>query len=605
MTLVLLLAAATRIVNSSTWPIWTDEGWTIWAVQSHDFNTVVETLANDRHPPAYFLALSAWSSLTGESRLALRYLSMMIGLLTVALVYRLGRDWYGHRAGLYAALLMAVLSLPVYYSQEIRHYGLLAFATTLMSLCFLRYLRRPTLLRLIPYILATVLMLYTQWLGLAILGLQIGFSLVIWRGTLRQKAYLLGAWAAVFVLYLPWLPTALVQIGANLGGSGFNNSLGHVQYVAGDFVRLLDKLVDGQIVLVGGAMLLALVSLRRREQWYIALGGLGLYTLFFLVSQKMDILLPRTVLFLIPLMAVLAGSGFYLIQSSRLRWVFLSLLVVTVLIRGTIVQGRIDADKIAKTVASKVDPSDLVVLEMDWDNYVMQYELQQAGVSSPLFMPHMAHAVNAVNQPKLDDLQRTDIRPILKDYRRILVLRWIEPEYVIPLLRDAQYGYHEAMDFDIPVGKQLSAILGNMNQNIQTVLFERFDDKTVLGQFGGLFALHEANFAQNAQPGETLFTDLWWSATAQPKLDYSVGVYLLDANGQVVAQSDNAPGDTPTSQWTLNKLYFDRHTLVLPPNLAAGTYRVAVGAYWFGDQRPLLVNNQANIIVGQINVSAP
>src|SRR4026208_2017139 len=110
-TLVLLLAAATRVINPSHYPVWTDEGWTIWAVQSHDFGTVVDTLANDRHPPAYFLALSAWSSLAGDSRLALRNLSIMIGLLTVAVVYRIGRDEFGHRAGLYAALLMAVLSM--------------------------------------------------------------------------------------------------------------------------------------------------------------------------------------------------------------------------------------------------------------------------------------------------------------------------------------------------------------------------------------------------------------------------------------------------------------------------------------------------------------
>jgi len=162
---------------------------------------------------------------------------------------------------------------------------------------------------------------------------------------------------------------------------------------------------------------------------------------------------------------------------------------------------------------------------------------------------------------------------------------------------------HEAMAFDIPVGKQLSAILGD--QSIQTVLFERFDDKVIKGQFGDLFALHEANFGQKAQPGETLFMDLWWSATAQPKLDYSVGVYLMDANGQVVAQSDNAPGDTPTSQWVLDKLYFDRHKLVIPANLAAGSYQVAVAMYWFGDQRPLPVNSKPNVIVGQIQVSVP
>jgi hypothetical protein len=79
-------------------------------------------------------------------------------------------------------------------------------------------------------------------------------------------------------------------------------------------------------------------------------------------------------------------------------------------------------------------------------------------------------------------------------------------------------------------------------------------------------------------------------------------VYLLNADGQVVAQADNAPGDTPTSQWTLDKLYFDRHALVIPPNLAAGSYQMAVGVYWFGDQRPLPVDGKPNLIVGQIEV---
>jgi len=220
--------------------------------------------------------------------------------------------------------------------------------------------------------------------------------LVIWRGSLRQKLYLIGAWGVVLLLYVPWIPAALIQLGAQVEGQGFNSSIGRVPYVAADFIRLLDKMVDGQIVLVGGVMLLALMNLRRREHWYIALGGLGLYTLFFLISQKIDILVPRTMLFMVPLLAVLAGSGFNLIQSSRLRQVFISLFVVAVLIRGTIVQVRIDADKIAQTVASKVNSSDMIMLGMDWDSYVMLYELRQAGVTANIFMPHIAAALDSV-----------------------------------------------------------------------------------------------------------------------------------------------------------------------------------------------------------------
>jgi hypothetical protein len=184
-----------------------------------------------------------------------------------------------------------------------------------------------------------------------------------------------------------------------------------------------------------------------------------------------------------------------------------------------------------------------------------------------------------------------------------MVLQWIEPPYVIPLLEEPQYGFHKALDFEIPVGQQLSAIIGD--QTIHTVLFERFDANTLLGNFGDVFALHEANIASQAHAGETIFADLWWSAISQPKLDYSVGVYLLDANQNVITQSDAPPADLPTSQWQVSKLQFDRHALVIPPALPAGTYQVAVSIYWFGDQKPLLVDGKPIKVVGQIEVSKP
>ena len=70
---ILLLAAAVRIINVSGWPASTDEGWTYWAVSDHHTNVIIDKIANDRHPPLYFLMFSAWSTLTGDSRLALRY----------------------------------------------------------------------------------------------------------------------------------------------------------------------------------------------------------------------------------------------------------------------------------------------------------------------------------------------------------------------------------------------------------------------------------------------------------------------------------------------------------------------------------------------------
>jgi len=84
------------------------------------------------------------------------------GMLAVAVVYRLTRDWFGHTAAFYASLLFAVSDLVVQYSQQVRHYGWLTLAVALMSLLFLRALRKPTWLRWLLYALSVSFMMYTH-----------------------------------------------------------------------------------------------------------------------------------------------------------------------------------------------------------------------------------------------------------------------------------------------------------------------------------------------------------------------------------------------------------------------------------------------------------
>src|SRR5262245_60241924 len=167
---ILLLAAAVRIVNSSAWPVWTDEGWTTWSVSDPHLDVVLSReIAQDRHPPLYFFTLSIWERLAGDSRLALRFLSIAAGLLTVAVTFRIGADLFGPRAGLFGALLLSVLHLAVYYSQEVRDYGGVTLTVTLMTLLFVRFYRSAGRRRLFAYCLSIVFMLSTLYLGATVL----------------------------------------------------------------------------------------------------------------------------------------------------------------------------------------------------------------------------------------------------------------------------------------------------------------------------------------------------------------------------------------------------------------------------------------------------
>ena len=122
--LIVLLAFALRLHAIDRQDIWGDEAFSIW-LSSQPLPEVVAGGA-DTHPPLYPFLLYAWLRAAGSSPLAVRFLSALIGTLTVPLVFVLGLRAFGQATGLLASLLTAVSPVLVYYSQETRMYGLVA-----------------------------------------------------------------------------------------------------------------------------------------------------------------------------------------------------------------------------------------------------------------------------------------------------------------------------------------------------------------------------------------------------------------------------------------------------------------------------------------------
>ncbi len=92
-------------------------------------------------------------------------------------------------------------------------------------------------------------------------------------------------------------------------------------------------------------------------------------------------------------------------------------------------------------------------------------------------------------------------------------------------------------------------------------------------------------------PGEVVPLSLLWRALDTPALDYNVGLFVLNAEGSVVAQRDRAPQDgfRPMNTWRLGETVRDNHGLQLPPDLPPGTYQLWVKVYAWQTQEPLPV----------------
>ena len=123
--LCLLLAAALRTLRLGFQPLWWDEGYSVWFA-THPLAEMAAFTAQDIHPPFYYALLHGWAALLGTGPAALRLLSVIIGVVTIPLLYLVARRMLSARAALLATLLLTISPLHVYYSQEVRMYGLVA-----------------------------------------------------------------------------------------------------------------------------------------------------------------------------------------------------------------------------------------------------------------------------------------------------------------------------------------------------------------------------------------------------------------------------------------------------------------------------------------------
>jgi 4-amino-4-deoxy-L-arabinose transferase-like glycosyltransferase len=577
---LLALAAALRIIGAGSYPVWTDEGWSIWAAS--DLSTTIDKLSADRHPPLYFLALGAWEGAAGDSRIALRFLSIAAGLLSVAAVYRLGADVLGRAGGLYAALLFATNPMAVYYSQEVRHYGWLVLGAALLSLFFLRYLRKQTRLTFILYTLSIVFSLYTLYFAVFILAIQ-GLIGLLAGG--RARRGLFAAWVLAAVAFLPWAVVAVRQFTyLSVGLSGFPQVLSNDLNGLLEVARLMS---GGQAALlaglfaVGGWHLLKARGSERTTTAYLLLWGAGLLLVMWFGSPRLGLLLPRLLAFLVPGVMLVAGNGLAALSPGARRALAAALVIFVVISPGEI-QPRLNSDEAARALAAHYSPGDLVVLETGWDDNAMQYELSRA-------LPPGAPIVRTL--PWVGYRQTfpvvQEIEPTIQPYQRVFVVNWLQNPQLLPALDAGQWGFRRALAEDVPVNADYR---NYGDPAIHIVLFERPDVSAAPLVFGDRLALHDALLPESAGLGDALQVDLWWSALQPPALDYSIGVYLMDETGTVLAQHDGPPSSAPTTHWKPDTLVFDRHTLRLPAGLPPGTYTLSVRVYWYGDGLPLPVN---------------
>ncbi|MCC7207520.1 MAG: glycosyltransferase family 39 protein [Anaerolineae bacterium] len=598
---ILAFALFARLWDLTRESFWADEGWTMLLAKGPTLADVVRTLADDQHPPLYFALLRPWMDLTGDSEFSARLFSTFWSVFGVAVVYRIAADAFSPGAGLIAALVLALTDNDIMLAREARHYAQMAALGALSSLFYLRHLKRPRRRNGLGWLLSSIALMYTHYLGALLLAVQ-GLHLLLFARPARRLADMLFRLALIGVAWLPWAVVFLEQSLIRytrpiLFQSTLPNTPETFTLVRGD-------LVGSQYGLSIGLMILGLayvtyrlgapqVTLRpARPTVYLGLWALLPIVAIVVLNTRFPILTTRNFLIVTPAIALLIGHGLMNLDRTA-RTFLLAVFVVVSLFSVDAYHKKPPYRELTADLVADWQPTSQPALMDIWvDDFALRYHIGRALGVDPATLP-------LISLHEWRERYGADFYAYLLERLRDTQTLWL-----------AYWGPAENPLFqflgDHGFVRTATHVRQHQGNDIFLYRYDRPPDGEI-ARFGDLFALKQAAILpERPAPGESLRVQTLWQSLAATPLDYSLSAVVLGPDGALVAQNDGPPmnGNAPTSGWRVGDFVFDGRTITLRPALAPGRYTVGLKVYFYADPEPLPITRDSEAVGGLIEVGS-
>jgi uncharacterized membrane protein len=209
----LALSASLNFLFLDRKSFWVDEiySYTFATAPLDEFWQIVSGF--EANMALYYGVLRVWV-LAGESAFWIRSLSAVLALGAVVGVYVLATRLAGRRAGLIAAVLLAINPLVITYAQEARGYALFLFLVVGSNILFVRALERPHALAWVAYAVVTSLAVYSHFFA-ALTVVYHGIAILLLPRAARPPARLLVLAACVIAIVVA--PLAVFVVARDVG----------------------------------------------------------------------------------------------------------------------------------------------------------------------------------------------------------------------------------------------------------------------------------------------------------------------------------------------------------------------------------------------------
>ncbi len=142
--------------------LWLDElySW-YFSSQKTVFETVFELLKQDLHVPLYFIILHFWMKIFGNSDISMHLCTLALTIPLIPLSFYVVKNIFNKTAAYFAILAITINAFCIYYSIEVRFYGLVVVLALSSAFFFVKMLETFEKKYIIGFLISHGLLLYT------------------------------------------------------------------------------------------------------------------------------------------------------------------------------------------------------------------------------------------------------------------------------------------------------------------------------------------------------------------------------------------------------------------------------------------------------------
>lgn len=327
---ILLVALAARVYAAGL-PLWFDELASIFFARQPLDHLWGGWMVRETNPPLYYTLLKAWLAISPYELIAFRLPSILAGVASIWVCHGIVRRLHSRSAADIAALLLALSSIHIYFSHEMRGYvfAFLGVAVALRGLVswiegLARGEDRPG--GMIVYALASLFAIYNHttlilWPPAATLALLL-VCWPDWRRDPRLLGTIILANLAILIGVLWWLGIVVRQVSGpasiniawmkSRGAGEILHTVRNAVFMAQEpraGVTGIRSAIGIQIILFLAALFGAVRSAGDRKRMLVPLCLAAALLFFLIVQARTPVMFPRTLLWLNLFVAILAGIG--------------------------------------------------------------------------------------------------------------------------------------------------------------------------------------------------------------------------------------------------------------------------------------------------------